>query len=484
MDKKVLLYFFLSFCLLHISCAQNQATGENQLVLLDAKEELDIGSKEHPKILKAFGGSYGSDKLKSYVSSLGNKLKNVTNQDNLKWTFTILDSPVVNAFALPGGYIYISRGLLTLVNDEAELASVLGHEIAHVIARHTAQRHAKATLTNIGLNILDIVLGQPIVSKVASIGASGVLASFSRSEEIEADVLGKKYSIDAGYDEKASYRFLSRLRQLSQITSDKNKDYINSIFATHPKTKDRMENVKNSTNKNKNLLVTNRNEYLAMINNITYGESSKNGIVINNKFFHIPLNISFFVPKSFKIENKDNSVIARSHNNESILIFDGLINELDLNLLEIVEAELGRSRTELKQNLNIYNRPAILVKDKKAIVFEKRQYERDVILIKWFDSRIWRFNILTDNNADKNYYDELYKEVINFHQLTEEEHLLAQPKKIKIYVTNKGESILNLSEMMSVNDKKLEWFKIINGLDNEVTKNYEYDPGSLVKIIK
>ena len=483
MIQKVLSSIVIFFCLLLIGCAQNKATGERQLVLLNAEEEIDIGSKEHPKILKAFGGSYGTKELKEYVSSLGNKLTNVTNQDNLTWTFTILDSPVVNAFALPGGYVYISRGLLTLANDEAELASVIGHEIAHVKARHTAQRHAKAKITNLGLNILDIVLGQPIISQVASIGASGVLASFSRSEEIEADILGRNYIIDAGYDEKGSYRFLSRLRDLSTLSNDKNKKNINSLFATHPKTKDRMENVKNNIN-NKNLFVTNRNKYLAMINNITYGESSKNGIVIDNKFFHIPLNISFFVPKAFKLENRENSVLARSKNNESILIFDGLINDLDLNLLDLVEGELGRSRVEVKKNLNIYDRPAILVKDKKTIVFENRQYNRELILIKWLDSRIWRFSILTDSNASVSYYDELYKEILSFHQLTEEETLLAQPRKIQIYVTNKGESILSLSEMMSINEKKLEWFKIINGLDTDITKDHKLEPGSLVKIIK
>ena len=149
-----------------------------------------------------------------------------------------------------------------------------------------------------------------------------------------------------------------------------------------------------------------------------------------------------------------------------------------------MEGDLGRSRVEFKKNLNIYDRPAILVKDKKTIVFENRQYNRDLILIKWFDSRIWRFSILTDINASVSYYDDLYKEILSFHQLTEEEVLIAQPKKIQIYVTNKGESIFSLSEMMSINEKKLEWFKIINGLDGDLKKDYELEPGSLVKIIK
>ena len=483
MNKKLLLNFLLVFFILPIGCAQNKSTGERQLVLLNAQEEIDIGSKEHPKILKAFGGSYGTKELKAYVSDLGNKIINVTNKDDLQWTFTILDSPVVNAFALPGGYIYISRGLLALANDEAELVSVIGHEIAHVKARHTAQRHAKSTITNLGLNVLDIIIGQPIISQVASIGAYGVLASFSRSEEIEADILGKNYLIDAGYDGKGSYRFLSRLRDLSQLSSGENKKNINSLFSTHPKTKDRMDKVKNNIAKS-SLLVTNRNKYLAMINNITYGEDEKNGIVIKNKFLHVPLNISFSAPKNFNIENKENSVIARSNNNESILIFDGLINELNLNLLDIVEGNLGRTRVDLQKNFNIYNRPSILIKDKKIITFEGRQYQRDIILIKWFGSRVWRFNILTHIDANTTFYDELYKEVTNFHQLTEEEILLAKPKKIQIYATNKGESILSLSKMMSVDKKKLEWFKILNGIDREIIESYELEPGSLVKIIK
>ena len=214
-----------------------------------------------------------------------------------------------------------------------------------------------------------------------------------------------------------------------------------------------MDKVKNNIAKS-SLLVTNRNKYLAMINNITYGEDEKNGIVIKNKFLHVPLN------------------------NESILIFDGLINELNLNLLDIVEGNLGRTRVDLQKNFNIDNRPSILIKDKKIITFEGRQYQRDIILIKWFGSRVWRFNILTHIDANTTFYDELY------HQLTEEEILLAKPKKIQIYATNKGESILSLSKMMSVDQKKLEWFKILNGIDREIIESYELEPGSLVKIIK
>ena len=179
--KYKLSFYTLIICLLLLfcGCAKNIATGERQLVILSPEEENDIGAREHPNIIKNFGGIYDNQILKNYINELGNKIASNSEMPNIRWTFTILDNPLVNAFALPGGYIYVTRGLLSLANDEAEIASVIGHEIAHVTARHTAQRHAKATLSNVGLDILNIVVGQPIITNVANIGLQGALSAFS-----------------------------------------------------------------------------------------------------------------------------------------------------------------------------------------------------------------------------------------------------------------------------------------------------------------
>ncbi len=481
--KLILIGLYLIFYLLLSGCAQNQATGQRQLVLLSPEQEQDIGSKEHPKVLKAFGGIYEKDELNNYVSSLGEKLAKLSEQPNIRWKFTVLDSPLVNAFALPGGYVYISRGLLSLTNDESELASVLGHEIAHITARHTAQRHAKSTISEIGLNILDIVVGQPIISNAASLGARGAIAAFSRSEEIEADIIGKRYIISAGYDSNASYRFLKRLNDLTELSNENNKNFIVSIFATHPRTEERMKKVKDDIFYNDEEAITNRNNFLAVINNITYGESSKNGIVKDNKFLHIPLNIAFSVPDGFEIENKTNAVIARGKDSHSILIFDGLINQDNLDLLDLVESNIGRSRTNFIDNVTIYNQPAIIVKDRELVEFEKQRYTRRIVLIKWYNSRVWRFNILTDESRTRSSYESILKKVFDFHQLSEEELLIAQPKRIKIYVTNKGDTLSSLSKMMSVEDKKLEWIKILNGFSADVNKDTPIEPGTLIKLI-
>ena len=129
---KIIIFIPITILLLSISsCAKNIATGERKLVILSEAEENNIGAKEHPNIIKYFGGIYKDQKLKKYISSIGNKIAQNSDMPDIRWTFTILDSPIVNAFALPGGYVYVTRGLLSLANDEAEISSVIGHEIAH-----------------------------------------------------------------------------------------------------------------------------------------------------------------------------------------------------------------------------------------------------------------------------------------------------------------------------------------------------------------
>jgi len=483
MGLNKLAYISLFLLILNLGCAENSATGTRQLVLLDTQQEEDLGAREHPKVLKIFGGVYGTKELKEYVNELGNRLASVSEKPDLKWKFFILDTPVVNAFALPGGYIYISRGLLALANDEAELASVIGHEIAHVTARHTAQRHAKETLSQVGVSILDLIVGQPIITNVASLGSHGVIAAFSRSEELEADKIGRRYIIKAGYDPLASSKFLSRLDALTKLSSDRNKDLLSSIFDTHPRNEDRINQAKNLNIDNEKKFISNRRQYLAAINNITYGESSKNGIVKNNKFMHLHLDIAFTVPQSYVLENNKNSVVARKKNEEAVLIFDGIKNEPDLSLLDLLESNIGRSRTQLIEKINIFERPAIIVKDKKLAFFEGKNYLRSIVLLRWDNSRIWRFNILTYQNSNKNNYKELINSVLNFHKLSKEEKIIALPKKINIHVTNRGDTLSSLAEMMSLEKNKIEWLKIINGFSNDIDVNDSIKPGTLIKII-
>ena len=478
----ILKVLFIASIFLSIgSCVKNNATGERQLVILSEAEENNIGAKEHPKIIKSFGGIYQNKELQEYIRNIGNKITAKAGIPNTRWTFTILDSPIVNAFALPGGYVYVTRGLLALANDEAEIASVIGHEIAHVTARHTAQRHAKSALSGIGLDLLSIVVGQPIITNLASIGVQGVLSSFSRSEELEADELGVQYILKAKYDPEGSYRFLSRLDKLTKISSENEQTAISSIFSTHPKTTDRIKISKEIIPSNlsyKNY----RKKYLSAINNMVYGDNASQGVVKNHQFFHLELDFSFNIPKRYKVFNNDNSIILFTKTKDEIIIFDGLDSQPGMLLIELAESIYNRSDIRGFKEIEINDKLAIYFDEKPIIKYEGRDYNRRTYLINWRNNRIWRFSLLINPSSKDINFEKGDLIASSLHNLTEEEKILGKPKYIKIIETKLNDTPAILSTKMGIEDKKLEYFCILNGIELDKSKE-TLEQGALIKMI-
>ena len=199
------------------ACATAPGTGRTIFTGgLSEEGEAELGRKEHPKVMAQYGGSYTDPELNAYVTSVGNFLAQTSELPDLKFTFTILDSPVVNAFALPGGYIYITRGLLALAGNEAEMAGVLAHEIGHVTARHTAERYGQTMAANVAGAGLGILLGGPAAQAGGTLGAL-LVRSYSREQEFEADMLGGRYLGRARYDTQAMAGFLSQLQGHSRL---------------------------------------------------------------------------------------------------------------------------------------------------------------------------------------------------------------------------------------------------------------------------
>ena len=473
--------FIVSIFLSIGSCVKNNATGERQLVILSEAEENNIGAKEHPKIIKSFGGIYQNKELQEYIRNIGNKITAKAGIPNTRWTFTILDSPIVNAFALPGGYVYVTRGLLALANDEAEIASVIGHEIAHVTARHTAQRHAKSALSGIGLDLLSIVVGQPIITNLASIGVQGVLSSFSRSEELEADELGVQYILKAKYDPEGSYRFLSRLDKLTKISSENEQTAISSIFSTHPKTTDRIKISKEIIPSNLSYKKY-RKKYLSAINNMVYGDNASQGIVKNHQFFHLELDFSFNIPKRYKVFNNDNSIILFTKTKDEIIIFDGLDSQPGMSLIELAESIYNRSDIRAFKELEINDKLAIYFDEKPIIKYEGRDYNRRTYLINWRNNRIWRFSLLINPSSKDINFEKGDLIASSLHNLTEEEKILGKPKYIKIIETKLNDTPAILSTKMGIEDKKLEYFCILNGIELDKSKE-TLEQGALIKMI-
>ncbi|MBX9634943.1 MAG: M48 family metalloprotease, partial [Magnetospirillum sp.] len=199
------------------ACQMVPATGREGFNIVPPSQEAQMGAEAHPDILKQFGGAYDDPAVQAYVAGIGQRLGRASATPAADFRFTVLDSPVVNAMALPGGYVYVTRGLLVLADNEAELAGVLAHEIGHVTARHSSQRISRAAVGDLLAGAIGAVVGVPGLGEVAQLGAGAYLQSYSRDQEAEADQLGIATMAPAGYDPHAMASFLDKLDQQSQL---------------------------------------------------------------------------------------------------------------------------------------------------------------------------------------------------------------------------------------------------------------------------
>ncbi len=329
------------------SCTTNPATGKQSFTAFMSREdEIRIGTEEHPKLIKEFGGIYKDYNLQNYVKRIGLKLAHYADNTGLSYTFTILNSEKVNALALPGGYIYITRGLLALVDNEAEMAGVLAHEIGHVTARHTAERYSKAKATSLGmmvLNVLSSATGVPTgVNRIIGFGAQAALKSYSRDQELESDMLGVTYLVRAGYSPFAMTSFFQKLKsheKLERIMMGNTNSNPNNIFSTHPRTAERISKaIKLANTLNVVNPLLKRKEFLQEIDGIVFGDDPKQGVRRGREFIHRDLGIRFEAPPNFILFNSETQVIARGPR-ESIMTFD-LANE-----------KLGKKTSSLKSHV-------------------------------------------------------------------------------------------------------------------------------------
>ena len=288
------------------------AAGAQSLFGLSAADEKRIGREHHPKILEQFGGAYGDPALARYVDGIGQFLAAASDAPRIGYTFTILDSPIVNAFALPGGYVYVTRGLLALADSEAEVAGVLAHEIAHVTARHGAKRQTKGTLAGLGLTVLGAVAENRAVVDLGRVGAHAVLSAYSRKEEHEADEIGVTYLGRAGFDPGAMSSFLAKLKWQSEVEAAAHGRSARpglDFFATHPRTRDRVERaVAAARRKTVADPIRGRNVYLSKIDGMIFGDAPEQGFVRGRRFVHPVIGFEFEVPPRFRLLNAERSV--------------------------------------------------------------------------------------------------------------------------------------------------------------------------------
>lgn len=314
----IILFFFSS-----TSCQKNPATGLDEFSLISPSEEDSIGKNEHKKIINQYG-IYKDKSLQSYVNSLGNFLVSTSELSNKVFTFTILDTPIVNAFALPGGYIYLTRGLLALCNNEAQLAGVIAHEIGHITARHGARRYTKTVSTNLILNVLGSMTRNRLAQNLLSQSSGLYLLSYSRSQEYEADSLAIRYMKRAGFDTIQMASFLQSMENYSKVKSKllDIKRRNSELLQTHPNSAKRVREVIKETKSDSQINpILGRDIFLKKIDGLKFGHNEKEGFFMKERFVHPKLEITFPLLDNYFFINTPERVIG-VNKNKSQLTFD------------------------------------------------------------------------------------------------------------------------------------------------------------------
>ncbi|NQV44493.1 MAG: M48 family metalloprotease [Rhodospirillales bacterium] len=472
-----------------VACAVNPATGERRFTaFMSPEDEKRIGADEHPKIIKQFGGAYDEVQISAYVAQLGTALVKVSELPDDPFRFTVLDSDQINAFALPGGYVYVTRGLIALAENEAELAGVIGHEIGHVTARHTATRYSQAMITNIGMNIVGLigsVYGAPReTAQLLSVGAEAILSGYSREQELEADMLGVRYMSRAGYDPNAIKTFFEKMKAHDELraamTGDPTGEEAYNFRSSHPRTTERIEQAIRLVEKGDvSSTRTERDRFLDHIDHMLFGDDPKQGIRKGRDFIHQDLRITFSVPVGYILSNAPTQVVAR-HKNGGVIIFD------------MEDPDKARSTTDLHwyltddwaQKLNIGNVEQISINGMTAWTGSLRKDTqsgpRDIrlIAIRGDADQIFRLVFLTPTDKFDEMADGLKRMTYSFRRLTETEAAAVKPLRIEVEAAQSGDTPETLSNRMSIDEFSLEWFNLIN-------KNHRkdsYSAGDRVKL--
>jgi predicted Zn-dependent protease len=468
------------------------ATGRTFSTPISEQQEASLGRKEHPKILEEFGGEYKEKPdLTAYVSSVGQFIAATSERRDVTYTFTVLNTPDVNAFAVPGGYIYTTRGLLALANNEAEMASVLGHETGHITARHTAERAGQAQQTQFGVlgaTLLGAILGGQTGADLAGGLASQYgqvrLAGYSQEQEFEADSLGVRYMKRATYDPQAAASFLAALRAQTQLEAkiagkDPNVVDDTNMLASHPRTVDRVQRAIQEAGGAQPGAMLERDIYLSKIDGMMFGDDPAQGVIAGAKFVHPPLRFAFEVPGGYKLVNLPTVVAIKGPKGTlgNLTLADPQPSGSLTAALQSYDPK-GRIVFDTIERLAINGMDAATAVTRVNTKSGSANYR--AVLIRHPGGKVYEFVFLSLADLGARYDGDFQKIAFSFRQIDGNEAAqYNRPQRIRIVTVKPGDTVPSLSRRMVVADEKEGWFRVLNGL----TGGQQVQPGQKVKIV-
>jgi predicted Zn-dependent protease len=461
-----------------LSCAVNPVTGKREFMLLTEGDEIQLGKNTDGQIVQMYG-IFEDQKIGKYINGLGQPMAKLSHRANLNWEFKVLDSPVINAFAVPGGFIYVTRGILAYLNSEAELAGVLGHEIGHVTARHSAKQYSKSTVAQLGLAV-GSELSETVrnYAGIAQFGVGMLFLKFSRDNERQADALGVEYSTKSGFDSDHMANFFGTLERLHPSSGGSLPDW----FSTHPNPPDRIKAIQRDAQKWKTQLAKsnykdNKNGYLQKLNGMIYGPDPRQGYVEANVFYHPQMKFQFPVPASWQVNNTPSQVQMFTEKQDAVILFS-----LGKGASPKAAADEFVAGTKAVVKSSNQIRVSGLIAQQVISDVPGEQAESSTPVISTFvqmGSNIFIFHGFT-SQALFNTYLPVFKNTMNkFKKLTDQRKINVKPAKLVIKKTTKRQTLRQALSSYRVSSDKFDELAVLNGrqLNDTIPAN------TLVKIV-
>lgn len=430
--------------------------------------------RENARILASYGGVYENPKLQTLIEQTVAKLVAASERPDLKFKTTMLNSPAINAFALPNGHLYITRGLIALANDKAELASVLAHEMGHVIARHAAIREEQARQAAIISHVVSDVLTDPNAGALALAKSKLTLASFSRAQEFEADGIGVGISARAGFDAFGASRFLTNMQRNAELNSGQTDARALDFLSSHPGTPERVKNALANARQfsSPGGGIRDRAEYLDGLEDMAYGEDQSEGFVRGRRFVHPKLGFSFIAPAGFKLDNTAQAVLGLKEGGGEAMRLDVVSVPAEQPLAAYLKSGwMEKVDPASVEDITINGFPAA------TATASGDSWSFRIYAVR-FGSDVYRFIFAAKNRSaqtDRQFRDA----VMTFRRLSLEESSQIRPLRLKIVTVAEGDTPEKLAQQMTGPEKALETFRVLNGL----APGDKLTPGSKVKIV-
>ena len=457
------------------NCARNPVTGKRQVVLMSEAQEIAMGQEADPQIVAQYG-LYDDKNLQAFITEKGKAMAAISHRPNINYEFKIVDSEVLNAFAVPGGYVYFTRGIMAHFNNEAQFTGVLGHETGHITARHTVSQQRNAMFGQLG--ILAGVIINPELGRFAETASQGLgllFLKFGRDAERQADELGVEYSSKIGYDATEMADFFKTLERKSEGSESAE---LPTFLSSHPNPGDRFVTVNKLATEWKQKLnlknaIVNRNSYLQRIEGMIYGEDPKQGFLENNVFYHPELKFQFPTPANWNFQNTPQRVQFAPKDGKALLMMSLAPGN---NLQEAASTMLQQNglRSLESQQITVNGLPAIAIvaepqpQQQQQGQQQQQQQQPNVriltYLIEYNKSFYWLLG--ATSATDFNQFYPLFKNTMDgFRILTDQAKINKKPERIRNKTITKSATLQQVLKTYKTPDDRLNELAILNGMN-------------------